>query len=188
MKLQTPDFSVDDEPPGLGIRVLTRTMQRASVALGDRRRVRDRRRSVGRRVLIIGRQARSPETRDALVHSYRRLMATTRAVIRDAATMVRRISQRLRTERVVPTETLDPVPSDPDDNRVLECASVAGATVIVTGDDDLLRLGSCAGIRIMKAAEFLASNRSGLHRHGLPAGHIHRLSRADKGVSFISPL
>src|SRR5213075_1320487 len=47
-----------------GIRVLTRTMQRASVALGDRRsRVRDRRRSVGRRVLIIGRQARSPETR-----------------------------------------------------------------------------------------------------------------------------
>jgi hypothetical protein len=48
-------------------------------------------------VLIIGRQARSPETREALVHSYRRLMATTRAVIRDAATMVRRISQRLRT-------------------------------------------------------------------------------------------
>jgi transposase, IS5 family len=81
-----------------GIRVLTRTMQRASVALGDRgSRVRDRRRSVGRRVLIIGRQARSPETRDALVHSYRRLMATTRAVCRDAATMVRRISQRLRT-------------------------------------------------------------------------------------------
>ena len=66
--------------------------------MGDRRgRVRDRRRSVGRRVLIIGRQARSPETRDALVRSYRQLMATTRAVVRDAATMVRRISQRLRT-------------------------------------------------------------------------------------------
>src|SRR5215831_9287818 len=81
-----------------GIRVLTRTMQRASVALGDRRRrIRDRRRSVGRRVLIIGRQARSPETREALVRSYRRLMATTRAVVRDARTMVRRISQRLRT-------------------------------------------------------------------------------------------
>jgi IS5 family transposase len=66
--------------------------------MGDRRgRVRDRRRSVGRRVLIIGRQARSPETRDALVHRYRRLMATTRAVVRDAETMGRRISQRLRT-------------------------------------------------------------------------------------------
>jgi IS5 family transposase len=48
-------------------------------------------------VLIIGRQARSLETRDALVHSYRQLMGTTRAVIREAATMVRRISQRLRT-------------------------------------------------------------------------------------------
>jgi IS5 family transposase len=81
-----------------GVRVLTRTMQRASAALDDPRgRVRNRLRSVGRRVLIIGRQARSPETRDALVRSYRRLMATTRAVMRDATTTVRRISQRLRT-------------------------------------------------------------------------------------------
>jgi transposase, IS5 family len=81
-----------------GVRVLTRTMQRASVALGDPRgRVRNRLRSVGRRSLIISRQARSPETREALVRSYRQLMATTRAVMRDAATMVRRITQRLRT-------------------------------------------------------------------------------------------
>ena len=81
-----------------GVRVLTRTMQHASAALGDPRgRLRNRRRSVGRRVLIIGRQARSPETRDALVRSYRQLMATTRAVVRDATTMVRRIRQRLRT-------------------------------------------------------------------------------------------
>jgi IS5 family transposase len=81
-----------------GVRVLTRTMQRASAALGGARgRVRNRLRSVGRRVLVIGRQARSPETRDALVRSYRQLMATTRAVVRDATTMVHRINQRLRT-------------------------------------------------------------------------------------------
>jgi IS5 family transposase len=81
-----------------GVRVLTRTMRRASTALGDPRgRVRNRLRSVGRRVLVIGRQARSPETRDALVRSYRQLMTTTRAVVRDATTMVHRISQRLRT-------------------------------------------------------------------------------------------
>jgi IS5 family transposase len=50
-----------------GMRVLTRTMQRASAALGDAPgRVRNRLRSVGRRVLIIGRQARSPETRERL--------------------------------------------------------------------------------------------------------------------------
>jgi hypothetical protein len=47
-------------------------MQRASTAKGDPRgHIRDRRRSIGRRVLIIGRQARSPETRAALVQSYR---------------------------------------------------------------------------------------------------------------------
>jgi IS5 family transposase len=80
-----------------GVRVLTRTMQRASVALGDRAaRVRNRLRSVTRRVLIIGFDARSPKTRDAMVKSYGRLIATTRAVLRDAATMVRRLSQRVR--------------------------------------------------------------------------------------------
>src|SRR4029450_2972002 len=90
-----------------GVRVLTRTMQRASVALGDAPgRVRNRLRSVGRRVLIIGRQARSPETRDALVRSYRRLIGTTLAVMRDARTMVRRISQRLRTAAGVTASTL----------------------------------------------------------------------------------
>jgi IS5 family transposase len=90
-----------------GMRVLTRTMQRASAALGDARgRVRNRLRSVGRRVLIIGRQARSPETRDALVRSYRQLMATTRAVDRDATTMARRITQRLRTASAAVAPTL----------------------------------------------------------------------------------
>ena len=81
-----------------GVRVLTRTMQRASTALGDPAgRIRNRLRSVTRRVLIIGYEARSPKTRDAMVKSYRKLMATTRAVLRDAATMVRRLGQRVRT-------------------------------------------------------------------------------------------
>jgi IS5 family transposase len=81
-----------------GVRVLTRTLQRASTVLGDRSgRIRNRLRSVTRRVLIIGYEARSPKTRDALVKSYRKLMATTRAVLRDTATMVRRLSQRVRT-------------------------------------------------------------------------------------------
>jgi ElaB/YqjD/DUF883 family membrane-anchored ribosome-binding protein len=83
-----------------GMRVLTRTMQRASEALGDPRgRVRNRLRSVTRRVLIIGYEARSPKTRDAMVKSYRKLLATTRAVLRDTATMVRRLGQRVRTAR-----------------------------------------------------------------------------------------
>src|SRR5207237_1425109 len=48
-----------------GVRVLTRTMHRASAALGDPPAgIRNRLRSVTRRVLIIGYEARSPKTRD----------------------------------------------------------------------------------------------------------------------------
>ena len=80
-----------------GVRVLTRTLQRASTALGDQPgRIRNRLRSVTRRVLIIGYEARSPKTRDAMVKSYRQLVATTRAVLRDTATMMRRLGQRVR--------------------------------------------------------------------------------------------
>ena len=76
-------------------------MQRASAVLGDPpARVRNRLRSVSRRVLAIMYQARSSKTRAAFVQSYRCLMATTRAVLRDADTMVRRLAQRRR--RVLP--------------------------------------------------------------------------------------
>ena len=91
-------YPTDSALLGDGVRVLTRTLQRASAALGDQsRRIRNRMRSVTRRVLIIGYEARSPKTRDALVRSYRTLMATTRAVLHDTATMVRRLGQRVRT-------------------------------------------------------------------------------------------
>ena len=80
-----------------GVRVLTRAMQRAdqvtSVGTG---RVRHRLLSVTRLGLAISRQARTPKTRDAMIRSYRRLMAITRAVLRDAATMIRRTGQQLR--------------------------------------------------------------------------------------------
>jgi uncharacterized protein len=45
------------------------------------------------------------------------------------------------TRRVQPAITLDMVQSDPDDNRVLECAVTAGSQFIVTGDNHLLDLG-----------------------------------------------
>jgi transposase, IS5 family len=81
-----------------GVRVLTRTMQRASTALGDSPgRIRNRLRSVTRTVLMIAYQARSAKTRVAFVQSYRKLMATSRAVVRDATTMIHRLGQRIRT-------------------------------------------------------------------------------------------
>ena len=81
-----------------GVRVLTRTMQRASMALGDSPgRIRNRLRSVTRTVLTIAYQARSAKTRVAFVQSYRKLMATSRAVVRDATMMIHRLGQRIRT-------------------------------------------------------------------------------------------
>ncbi len=59
------------------------------------------------------------------------------------------------TTLVHPTQTLDVVPDDPEDNRIIECAVAAGSRFIVTGDGDLLRLGSYGNIQILKAAEFL---------------------------------
>jgi putative PIN family toxin of toxin-antitoxin system len=46
--------------------------------------------------------------------------------------------------------------SDSDDNRVLECAVECGASHIVTGDGALLALDPFRGIRIVRAASFLA--------------------------------
>ena len=86
-----------------GVRALTRTMQRSWIALDEPvSRVRNRLRSVGRRVIAIRLQSRREESRPALVRSYRRLMATTRAVVRDARAMIRRIAQR---RRVAPAAT-----------------------------------------------------------------------------------
>jgi putative PIN family toxin of toxin-antitoxin system len=45
--------------------------------------------------------------------------------------------------------------SDPDDNRVLECAVSAKAGYIVTGDRALLRLSPFRGIQIVTAAQLL---------------------------------
>jgi putative PIN family toxin of toxin-antitoxin system len=58
---------------------------------------------------------------------------------------------------VMITNTLKVLSTDPDDNKVLECAVVGGATHIVTGDRrHLLPLGSYQGIAIVSAADFLA--------------------------------
>ncbi len=56
---------------------------------------------------------------------------------------------------VHPTQAIDAVPDDPDDNRILECAMTARSNYIVSGDKHLLRLGSYGGIEIIKVADFM---------------------------------
>ena len=60
------------------------------------------------------------------------------------------------TRQVYPTERIDAVPADTDDNRVLECSMKAGSEVIVSGDADLLTLRSFGAAKIEKASEFLS--------------------------------
>jgi len=52
--------------------------------------------------------------------------------------------------------TLKAVPADSDDDMVVECAVVGGATHIVTGDKHLLTLKAYESIAIVKATEFVA--------------------------------
>lgn len=44
---------------------------------------------------------------------------------------------------------------DPDDDRVIACAVVGEADVIVSGDDDLLALERVGGIPVLSAAQLL---------------------------------
>jgi len=63
---------------------------------------------------------------------------------------------RTITKHVSPAERVDVVTADPDDNRVLECAAAADSEVIVSGDSDLLHLGTFRGIPVMTVAAFLS--------------------------------
>lgn len=66
----------------------------------------------------------------------------------------RRITAMAR--RVTPAVELDVIKEDSADNRILECAVGAGSDYIVSGDKDLLRLGSYDSIKILNVSDFLA--------------------------------
>lgn len=55
---------------------------------------------------------------------------------------------------ISPTVTVE-ICDDPDDNRILECAQEARASFIVTGDDDLLRLGHLGRSKIVTPRAFV---------------------------------
>lgn len=67
------------------------------------------------------------------------------------------IRQKLEAAAIVvsPIIVLQVIPDDPDDNRVLECAITGQAHVVVSGDRDLLRLGSHADIPVLTVRQFL---------------------------------
>ena len=61
-------------------------------------------------------------------------------------------------EVVKPKRRLRVVRRDPSDNKFLECAIAGKASVIISGDKDLLSLGRYRRIRLQSPAQFLASH------------------------------
>ncbi len=58
-------------------------------------------------------------------------------------------------ELVVPRTTVDAVPDDPDDNRILECAVEAQAQVVVSGDHHLLAVQKYKSVSIVTPRQFI---------------------------------
>ena len=56
---------------------------------------------------------------------------------------------------VVPTEERVSDLPDEADNRILECALAGGADLVVTGDKEMLALGSWRGMHIVSLAKYL---------------------------------
>lgn len=74
------------------------------------------------------------------------------ASVRDASAVVALL--RPRFESVDPRPLDEPVCRDPDDDQVLAAALGGRCDCIVTGDRDLLVLGSFSGIPIVKPMDF----------------------------------
>ena len=76
------------------------------------------------------------------------------AIIREMARVLR-FDFAWRDDRVIATNTvLSVVTSDPDDNRILECAVDGKADIIVSNDHHLLDLKICASIPIVAGPDF----------------------------------
>jgi hypothetical protein len=54
------------------------------------------------------------------------------------------------------------VSKDPSDDKFIRCAQAAGARIIISGDQHLLRLSPCGQIRILSPSDFLAMQERGL--------------------------
>lgn len=48
---------------------------------------------------------------------------------------------------------------DPKDDKFVACALSAGASILVSGDDDLLVLREVEGVRVVKVADWLKAHR-----------------------------
>jgi putative PIN family toxin of toxin-antitoxin system len=112
-------------------------------------------REVVHRVIRMRAVATSRPLLDELDTTLRRKFKVTPAT----AAFLKAFRQLVRVVELAPLE--HPVCRDPDDDIVLATAVAASATLIVTGDDDLLVLGTYAGIAIVSPRRLLEMLDSG---------------------------
>jgi uncharacterized protein len=72
-------------------------------------------------------------------------------IVLESAAFIMATSARM----VEPAIQVKAVKDDTNDDHVVSCPVAAGAQAIITGDKDLLRMGSYEGIKMLRVGDFL---------------------------------
>lgn len=101
------------------------------------------------------------------------LEVLSRKFSRDSENLARAALAIAATTELVTTSSHVDVLADAPDNRILECALAAHADVVVTGDRQMLALGTWQGIEMLSLREFMdrlqgktAGERRAVYRSG----------------------
>jgi putative PIN family toxin of toxin-antitoxin system len=89
-----------------------------------------------------------------ILQEFNRVLIKKFSATRNEARSALRIASEAIHSVVHPSESMQSVCRDPDDDAILACALEAKADYLVTGDEDLLELKTFKGIRIVTPRDF----------------------------------
>jgi putative PIN family toxin of toxin-antitoxin system len=89
-----------------------------------------------------------------ILREFERVLIKKFSVTRNEARSILQIVSEAMHSVVSPSQSVQGICRDPDDDSILACALEAGADYLVTGDVDLLKLKIFKGIRIVTPREF----------------------------------
>ncbi len=88
------------------------------------------------------------EFEGVLLHKF----SLSRSELSDIRNLLAEATREIREE----VDPIKPVSRDPDDDKILACASASGADYLVTGDEDLLVVKRYGGTKILAPRDFEA--------------------------------
>ena len=89
-----------------------------------------------------------------ILREFERVLIKKFSITRNEALSILQIVSEAMHSVVSPSQSVQGLCRDPDDDSILACALEAGADYLVTGDVDLLELKIFKGIRIVTPREF----------------------------------